>query len=115
MRFVVFGAGAIGGVVAARLAQAGEHVLVVARGAHADVLTRDGLRFLAPDESVTLRLPVARTAGELSFRGDEVILLATKSQDTSAALHDLATVASPSTPIVSMQNGVANEPAAARL
>lgn len=115
MRFVVFGAGAIGGVVGARLAQAGEEVVLVARGAHADALQARGLRLEAPEGEATLELPVARSANELSFRGDEVILLATKSQDTAGALRDLAAVAPATTPIVCVQNGVANERLASRL
>src|SRR5579884_975752 len=115
MRFVVFGAGAIGGVVGARLAQAGEDVVLVARAAHADAIARCGLRLETPDESVTLELPVVRAAAELAFRGDDVVLLATKSQDTVGAVRDLVSVAPSETAIVCMQNGVSNERAAARL
>lgn len=114
MRFVVFGAGAIGGVVGARLAQAGEEVMLMARGAHADALVDRGLRLVAPDGEVTLELPVVQHAAELSFHGDEVVLLATKSQDTGGALRDLAAVAAATTPIVCVQNGVANERTASR-
>jgi 2-dehydropantoate 2-reductase len=115
MRFVVFGAGAIGGVVGARLAQAGADVVLVARGAHAKALRTSGLRLEAPEGGTTLRLPVVERADELACREDDVILLATKSQDTSAAVRDLAAVAPTATAIVSVQNGVANERAAARL
>jgi 2-dehydropantoate 2-reductase len=114
MRFVVFGAGAIGGVLGARLAQAGEDVTLVARAAHARAIRQSGLRLDAPEKSATLALPVAEAASELAFRGDEVVLLATKSQDSAGALRDLAAVARPETPIVCVQNGVANERVAAR-
>ena len=57
MRFVVMGAGAIGGLVGARLFQQGEDVTLVARGAHAEALRR-GLVLEAPDETVTLPIPV---------------------------------------------------------
>jgi 2-dehydropantoate 2-reductase len=43
VRFVVFGAGAIGGVVGARLFQAGAEVLLIARGAHYNAITTRGL------------------------------------------------------------------------
>lgn len=115
MRFVVFGAGAIGGVVGARLAQAGEEVVLVARGAHADALAERGLRLRAPDGDVTVELPVAGSAGDLELRDEDVVLLATKSQDTAAALLDLAAVAPATIAIVCVQNGVANERAASRL
>ena len=61
MRFVVFGAGAIGGLVGARLFQHGSDVTLVARGDHADAL-RAGLVLEAPDESVTLPIPVVTEA-----------------------------------------------------
>ena len=58
MRFIVYGAGAVGGVVAARLHLAGSDVQVVARGAHLDVIRRNGLRLVSADEDV--RLEIAR-------------------------------------------------------
>ena len=44
MRYVIYGAGAIGGVVGARLHQAGHEVALIARGAHLEAIQRDGLR-----------------------------------------------------------------------
>ena len=57
VRFVVVGAGAIGGSVGARLFQSGFDVTLVARGAHGRAL-RSGLVLEAPDETVTLPIPV---------------------------------------------------------
>ena len=57
-RFIVFGAGAIGGVVGARLAQAGHDVALVARGAHKEVIERDGLRIEDPDAVSRVEVPV---------------------------------------------------------
>src|SRR4051812_43016153 len=48
VRFVVYGAGAVGGVVGARLFQSGADVVLVARGPHHDVIGSDGLRLEAP-------------------------------------------------------------------
>ena len=62
-RFVVVGAGAVGGVVGARLHQHGHEVVLVARGAHHDAIRAGGLRLDAPEESVTLALGGARLAG----------------------------------------------------
>ena len=42
MRFVIFGAGGIGGTIGARLFQGGEDVVLIARGPHHDQLARDG-------------------------------------------------------------------------
>src|SRR5215216_2316327 len=113
MRFVVLGAGAIGGVVGARLAQHGHDVLLIARGAHYEAIRDHGLRVESPDESVTLKIPVVDNPAGITWTGDDVLLLATKTQDTETALDGL--VAAPSTlPILCAQNGVANERIAAQ-
>jgi 2-dehydropantoate 2-reductase len=108
MRVVVFGAGAIGGVVGARLFQHGVDVTLVARGAHAEALA-SGLVLESPDESVTLPIPVVTNVSALHWTEDTVVLLAVKGQDTEDALLQLVTVAPQETPIVCMQNGVENE------
>ncbi len=108
MRFVVFGAGAIGGTLGARLFQHGADVTLIARGAHAEAL-RSGLVLEAPDESVTLPIPVVTDPADVTWTGDTVVLLAVKGQQTDPALTRLAAVADPSTPVVCMQNGVENE------
>jgi 2-dehydropantoate 2-reductase len=94
--------------VGARLFQSGADVTLIARGAHADAL-RAGLVLEAPDETVTLPVPVARDVNEVSWTDDTVVLLGVKGQDTDAALAQLCAVADPDTPIVCMQNGVENE------
>ncbi|HEY5155609.1 MAG TPA: 2-dehydropantoate 2-reductase N-terminal domain-containing protein, partial [Acidimicrobiales bacterium] len=60
MRFVVVGAGAIGGVVGGRLVQAGHDVVLVARGAHADVMSRGGLTLRSPEGDAIVEVQVAR-------------------------------------------------------
>ena len=108
MRYVVVGAGAVGGTVGGRLYDAGHDVVLVARGAHAEAMRRDGLRLALPDRVLTVRAPVATSVGEVMFTPDDVVLLATKTQDTAAALDDL-TAARHDLPIACIQNGVANE------
>ncbi|MGH2871173.1 MAG: ketopantoate reductase family protein [Solirubrobacteraceae bacterium] len=115
MRFVVYGVGAVGGAVAARLHQGGHEVVGIARGAHLDAIRSRGLTLITPAEHTTVSLPVVDHPRELRWRGEEVVLLATKSQDTSAALHHLREAAGPSVPVVCVQNGVENERAALRL
>jgi 2-dehydropantoate 2-reductase len=114
MRFVVFGAGAVGGVVGARLAQHGHDVSLIARGAHRDAIASEGLRVESPEGSVTVRVPVSPGPDAVGWNGDEVVLLAVKSQDSAGALDALAAAAPADTPVVCLQNGVANERAALR-
>jgi 2-dehydropantoate 2-reductase len=114
MRFVIFGAGAVGGVVGARLHQAGREVTLIARGPHFESIRRDGLRFETPVERVVLKLAVVEDPGAMAWRDDDVALLAVKSQDTPTALAALRAAAPPSLPIVCLQNGVENERLALR-
>ena len=113
-RFVVFGAGAVGGVVGARLAQSGHDVALVARGAHRDAIASDGLRIEDPDTSAVVAIPVTDDVDTLDLGPGDVVLLAVKGQDTPAALDALAP-AGPDLPVVCLQNGVANEAAILRL
>ena len=114
MRFIVYGAGAVGGVVGGRMFQHGHDVVLVARGEHRRAIVADGLTVEWPHGSVTLKVPVVGHASELTVDDGDVVIIAVKSQDTHGVLDALAAVASPSTPIVCLQNGVANEAAALR-
>lgn len=111
-RYVVIGAGAVGGVVGGRLHEAGSDVVLVARGAHLDALRRHGLRLDEPDRSRVLTLPVVGAPGEVDWRPGDVAVLATKTQDSEGALDALARAA-PEVPVVCAQNGVTNERLAA--
>ncbi|GIW12879.1 MAG: 2-dehydropantoate 2-reductase [Tepidiforma sp.] len=113
-RFVVYGAGAIGATIGARLHEAGGDVLLIARGAHLEALRSHGLRFNTPGGSKTLRLPVASSPAEVDWRGDEVVFLAMKTQDTAPALVALEAAAGNTIPVICAQNGVENERLAAR-
>ncbi len=113
-RYVVLGAGAVGGVVGARLALAGFPVALVARGEHLARLRADGLTLETPTGTEVLDVHVAARPGDLAWAGPTVVLLAVKSQQTTAALDDLAAHAPPETPVVCLQNGVANEAAVLR-
>ncbi len=109
MRFVVLGAGAVGGVVGARLAEHGHNVLLIARGAHYEAIRNDGLRIESPDEALTLKIPVVDHPSKISWTSEDVLLLATKTQDTEVALNTLKEAAPDTLPIFCAQNGVANE------
>ena len=109
MRFIVLGAGAVGGAIGGRLHQHGHSVVLVARGANYEAIRDGGLRLESPDASVTLDVPVVDRPGGIAWTADDVLFLATKTQDTQAALDALAPVAPAGLPIFCAQNGVANE------
>ena len=102
------GAGAIGGVVGARLHESGADVLLVARGRHAEVIASDGLTLVEPDREINVRIPVVTHLADAAVSPDDRVLLAVKSQDTAAALEDVDAPAR-SMPIACLQNGVVNE------
>jgi 2-dehydropantoate 2-reductase len=108
MRYIVVGAGAVGGTIGARLFQSGHDVLLIARGAHYEALRTRGLRLITPHSDETVDVPVAD--GPVPCRDDDVLVLATKSQDTVAALDPWPR----HLPVVCAQNGVDNERTALR-
>jgi 2-dehydropantoate 2-reductase len=109
MRFVVYGAGAIGGVVGARLFQSEYDVALIARGKHYEAIRDHGLRIQSPDDDATLPIPVVDHPSQLTLTDDDVIILAMKSQDTIGACEALDACAPPGIAVACFQNGVENE------
>ncbi len=114
MRFVVFGAGAVGGVVGGLLHRAGQDVVLIARGEHLTAIQRDGLRLVSPTDASVEHVRAVGSPDEVDWRPDDVVLLAVKSDATVAAVTGLAAAAPPGISLVCLQNGVANEPTALR-
>jgi len=114
VRFVIYGAGAIGGALGVPLAIAGHEVNLIARGTQLEAIRAGGLTLETPDGRTTLPLPVVEHPAELRFAPGDVVLLAMKSQDTEAAVRELAGVAPDAVRVVCMQNGVENERTALR-
>ena len=113
-RFVIVGAGAVGGVMAASLFQHSQRVLLVARGAHYEAIVKDGLRFDRPQSSEYLDVPVTDDISSIEWSSDDVIIVAVKSQHSSDLLMELSSIVPRSTPVLCAQNGVANEGMALR-
>jgi 2-dehydropantoate 2-reductase len=114
MRYLIYGAGAIGGTIGARLFQTGKDVMLIARGEHLEKIQSIGLVLADPRESVTLKIPAVGHPSEIEFRNDDVVFLTMKSQQTLVALEDLRAAAGESIPLICCQNGVANERMAVR-
>jgi 2-dehydropantoate 2-reductase len=120
VRYVVLGAGAVGSAVGALLADSGHEVALVARGQHAEAISREGLRVATPDRVLQLELPVHTDAAAVGLRDGDVLLLTTKTQQTASLLDAVARLpvgessAAGSLPICCLQNGVTNERIAAR-
>jgi 2-dehydropantoate 2-reductase len=106
MRFLVVGAGAVGGFLAARLAGGGHDVTVLVRPRSAARLRDDGLRITSPDGTRVLR-PAVVTAGELTS-GYDAIVLAVKSEDLAGAMADIEPAVQRPAVLVPFLNGMAH-------
>ncbi|MFI9154023.1 ketopantoate reductase family protein [Streptomyces sp. NPDC053367] len=123
MRYIIIGAGAVGGTIGGRLAQAGHEVVLVARGAHQRALRERGLRLVTPDGDRVHRLPAVDGPDALGeLRADDVLVLAVKTQDSAAALAAWAprpvaggATAAERLPLLCAQNGVESQRLALRL
>jgi 2-dehydropantoate 2-reductase len=100
----VFGAGAIGGYMAAKLEAAGTPVSVVARGPHLAAMQANGLVLESGGERITTR-PRAVASGE-EIGPQDYILITLKAHSLESALPQLAPLIGPQTTIVSAVNGV---------
>ncbi len=123
-RYVVIGAGAIGGCIGGVLARANAPVLLVARGRNAEVLAAEGLTMHTPDGPFHVSVAVA-SIEEVRLTHADVLVFATKTQQLDAALRewvDRPVVAADGTvatageclPVLTALNGVAAEELALR-
>ncbi|MGO9153463.1 ketopantoate reductase family protein [Mycobacterium sp.] len=124
-RYVIIGAGAIGGTVGAVLTRAGIPTVLVARGRHADVLTTAGITLRTPDGTFHTAVTAASRPEDVRLTRRDVLVFATKTQQLDAALQDwvdqpvddrdgVARTAGELLPAMTALNGVAAEEKALR-
>ena len=90
MRFVMCGAGAIGGVLGGQLAKAGFDVIFIDKIAeHVAALNEHGLQLKGVLGNHTLRVPAVMQASDIDFRPDDVVFLSVKSFHCAAACAEL--------------------------
>ncbi len=115
MRYVIYGTGAVGGIIGGRLHLAGFPVTLIARGEHLRAIRENGLILDTAQGRHAIKAPATDSAAEVEWTDDTAVLLCVKSQQTAVALADLQSNAPVSTPIFTVQNGVANERAVLRV
>jgi 2-dehydropantoate 2-reductase len=104
MRFLIAGAGAIGGYIGASLARAGRDVTLFARGAHLRAIEERGLRILSAGGDFEVR---PKTLGSLSGAGPfDVIFLGVKAHSLTQLAPQLTPLIGDATTVVSLQNGI---------
>ena len=105
MKICVIGAGAIGGLLAARLARAGESVSVIARGATLAAVRANGLTLIEEDgESFSVELAATDQMQDLGAQ--DLVILGMKAHQVSAVVGDLSKLCHPETMVIPAQNGI---------
>lgn len=104
MKICIYGAGAVGGLVAARLARADHEVSVVARGAHLTEILAKGLRVRSAEGDFTARI---RANVDPSRLGEQdCVFVAVKGQSLPQVAANIAPLLGERTSIVTAMNGV---------
>ena len=105
MKVCIVGAGAIGGYMAVRIANAGHDVSVIARGPHLAAIKSRGMKLIEEnDEFVAENLTATEFVGELGPM--DVVLLALKAHQIAPIVNDMSVLLGPNTVIVTLQNGI---------
>ncbi len=106
MKICVVGAGAIGGLLAVRLAEAGEQLTVVDQGAHLQAIQRSGLKLLMADGSEHVTRSLEAVASIRQAGPQDVVILAVKGHILAEIAPELGSLMSDDTIILPMQNGL---------
>lgn len=106
MRICIVGAGAIGGFLGAKLAQAGADVTLIARGAHLEAIQRHGLILEQADGAREIVQPTAATSDMTAVGPQDVVVVAVKSHSLPALAPAMRALYGPETMVVTAQNGI---------
>ena len=104
MKIAVYGAGSVGGYLAARLAKAGREVAVIARGEHLAAIQANGLVLETPDERFAVKVQASDDPGRIG--PVDLVLVTAKTTANQAVAGGIAPLLGPETPVVFAQNGV---------
>jgi 2-dehydropantoate 2-reductase len=104
MRICIFGAGAVGGHLAARLAHAGEEISVIARGPHLRAMQKGGLRFVS--DTADFIAKVVATDDPAEAGPQDAVIVAVKAPALQQVAERIAPLLGPQTPVVFAMNGI---------
>ena len=104
MKVCVFGAGAIGGYLGAKLASGGVDVSLVARGPHLAAMREKGLTLIEDGQSTTQQVRVAENASELGAQ--DYVIVTLKAHSVPGVVTAMQPLIGPETTVVSGVNGV---------
>ncbi len=106
MKVCVIGAGAIGGLMGAKLALAGNEVSVVDQGMHLDAIKKHGLKLIWEDGSEHVAKVATATDDVTELGRHDLVILALKAHYLEQVARQLDGVVGPDTMIVTVQNGI---------
>jgi 2-dehydropantoate 2-reductase len=105
MRVAIMGSGGIGGPLGASLAQAGNEVTFIARGAHLDAIQQNGFR-VEGERGTTHIHPANATANPAGIGIVDLVLFCVKLWDIEAAGEAIRPIVGPDTTVIPLQNGI---------
>ena len=106
MKTCIVGAGAIGGLIGAKLALAGEEVTLIARGAHLAAIREHGLKFLSADGAEETARGIGATDNIAEAGEHDVVVLALKAHQITEVADELPALFGKETVVVTVQNGI---------
>src|SRR5262245_21072463 len=104
MKICIYGAGSIGGYLGAQLAESGQDVGLVARGAHLLALQKSGLRLEIGGKTITAR--VRATDNPETLGAQDVVFLTVKAPALAGAARGVAPLLGRDTVVVYALNGI---------
>src|SRR5690242_17332887 len=104
MKVAIFGAGAIGGLLAARLAGAGADVTVIARGPHLAAMHANGLKLISGGDTIVVNPRCLADAEEAGVQ--DYVIVTLKAHALPAAAAQIARLLGPASAVVTGINGV---------
>ncbi len=105
MKIAVVGAGAIGGYLAVKLAQAGHEVSVVIRGANLQAVRENGMKLVMDDGSEHVA-NIFATDRIADLPVQDIVILGMKAHQVAAVAADIPALLGPESIVVTAQNGV---------
>ena len=106
MKFCIYGAGAVGGLIAGWLARSGESVSVVARGAHLDAIRADGLRLRDRESGRVESFAVQAESDPAALGPQDYVVVAVKGQSLTDVSARIEKLFGRETSVVTAMNGV---------
>jgi len=104
MKFCIVGAGAIGGMVGAKLANAGHEVALIARGPHLAAIREKGLRYSSADEDFTVQVEASENPADIG--PVDVVIISLKAHSVPAMAEKMVPLFKEDTSVITAMNGL---------